>query len=163
MADQRIRVIGLPSNHSHAAVYAQVTDGTLSFNALLRQGPSSLGQEVTIESPLFRPRQLVAIVRTRLSDFRAYPGSRESPTHAVLRKVLAAHGESRVRVARGLMTEHLRMELDMMLSKDSHTSAMPLTGKKKPVVRVDENFTVSWPGASPSRLIDNEGTDYARS
>jgi len=98
-----------------------------------------------------------------MADFRAYPGSRESPNHAVLRKVLAAHGESRVRVARGLMNDDQEMELDMMLSKDSHTSAMPLTGKKQPVVTVDERFKVSWPGESPSQLIDNEGTDYGRS
>ena len=163
MADQRIRVIGLPSNHQHAAVYAQVRGGTLSFNALLRQGPSSLGREVRIESPFFPARRLVAIVRARMADFRAYPGSRESPNHAVLRKVLAAHGESRVRVARGLMNDDQEMELDMMLSKDSHTSAMPLTGKKQPVVTVDERFKVSWPGESPSQLIDNEGTDYGRS
>lgn len=98
-----------------------------------------------------------------MADFRAYPGSRESPNHAVLRKVVAAHGDSRVRVARGLMTDELEMELDMMLSKDSHTSAMPLTGKKQPVVKVDEKFRVSWPGEDPSWLIDNEGTDYGRS
>ena len=82
-------------------------------------------------------------VRDRMESFMAAHGARESPEEAVRRKTVAAQGIITVGRARSEMSKMAQMEMAMMLSKDSHTQALPFDeGEGKPVVTVQSSGEV---------------------
>ena len=131
------QIVGLRSDHKKGPVYAEEIDGRLVFAALLRSGKKS-GTVVRISAPILTSEQIVQLTKQRMAAFMATHGGRESLEMAVVRKAIAAQGPSTVQKAKYQMDAMLKMEFDMMLSKDSHTQGLPYeAGLGRPIIRMD--------------------------
>ena len=139
----RVMVVGGRSDHKPGAVPAEHEGDRVGFATLLRAADPQ-GVVVWVDGPKLTPDQVVAWVKQRMADFQAIPGSRESPSAAIRRKVVAAQGQPVVQQAKAKLDAMLKMELAMMLSKDSHTQALPLEeGRGAPVVTVEADGAVN--------------------
>lgn len=104
-----------PEIHNEGS--ASVENGFITFTYL-----DSKLNSVTETKPVLTAREVVGMTKARLARFKSAPsGARESDLSRTERKYVAAHESTGVlKAAWELMDEHLKMEMRMMLSKDSH-------------------------------------------
>ena len=139
-------------------MYAYDADGRLQFTTLLRANQRA-GQIVRVDAPVWSALQVTSLVVQRMKAFRAHHGARESPEAAIIRKAIAAQGQSTVSAARRQLGKMQQMELAMMLSKDSHTQALPYEeGDGQPIVWVSDDGDVT--GLPITALIDQQDRRY---
>ncbi len=154
----RRRILGGRSDHKTGLVYAYEADGRLQFTTLLRVNHTS-GLVVRVDAPVWSALQVKTLVGRRMDEFMALHGARESPQASVIRKAIAAQGQSTVSAARRQLSAMQQMELAMMLSKDSHTQALPYDdGEGRPTVWVSDDGDVS--GLPITALIDQQYQKY---
>ena len=83
----------------------------------------SLSQVHSETKPLLTPEDIARRIKRRLGRFKAAgPGARESETSRTERKLISAHPEETLRKAWGLLDDHGKMEMVMMLDHNSHWS-----------------------------------------
>lgn len=151
-------ILGGRSDHKAGPVYAYEADGRLQFTTLLRVNQAS-GEVVRVDAPVWSAAQVKTLVVRRIGQFMALHGARESPQASVIRKAIAAQGQSTVSAARRQLSKMQQMELAMMLSKDSHTQALPYEdGEGRPTVWVSDDGDVS--GLPITALIDQQARKY---
>ncbi len=155
---KRRTIIGGRSDHKTGPVYAYEADGRLQFTTLLRVNHAP-GLVVRVDAPVWSATQVKTLVVRRMKEFMALHGARESPQASVIRKAIAAQGQSTVSAARRQLGAMQQMELAMMLSKDSHTQALPYEdGEGRPTVWVSDDGDVS--GLPITALIDQQARKY---
>ena len=151
-------ILGGRSDHKSEPVYAYEADGRLQFTTLLRANTGA-GQVIRVDAPVWSALQVKVLVLRRMKEFMAHHGARESPEAAIVRKAIAAQGQSTVSAARRQLGKMQQMELTMMLSKDSHTQALPYEdGNGRPTVWVSDDGDVS--GLPITALIDQQDRRY---
>lgn len=151
-------IVGLRSDHKEGPVYAYEADGRLQFTALIRANRPT-GFIVRVDAPVWAASQVKALVVRRMKEFGDHHGARESPQAAVIRKSIAAQGQSTVSAARRQMSKMQQMELSMMLSHDSHSSALPYDeGEGRPTIWVSDDGAVT--GLPITALIDQQDQRY---
>ncbi len=151
-------ILGARADHKEGPVYALEADGRLQFAALLRMNEPK-GFIVRVDAPVWMPEQIKPLIVRRMTQFRAHHGARESPQASVIRKSIAAQGQSTVSAARRQLSAMQQMELAMMLSKDSHTQALPYEdGEGRPTIWVSDDGDVR--GLPISALIDQQDRRY---
>ena len=151
-------ILGGRSDHKSGPVYALEADGRLQFTTLLRVDRAP-GLVVRVDAPVWSVTQVKTLVVRRMKQFMAHHGARESPQASVIRKAIAAQGQSTVSAARRQLGKMQQMELAMMLSKDSHTQALPYEdGEGRPTVWVSDDGDVT--GLPITALIDQQDRKY---
>ncbi len=151
-------ILGGRSDHKTGPVYAYEADGRLQFTTLLRVNQAP-GVVVRIDAPVWSATQIKTLVVRRMKQFMEHHGARESPQASVIRKAIAAQGQSTVSAARRQLGAMQQMELAMMLSKDSHTQALPYEdGAGRPMVWVSDDGDVR--GLPITALIDQQARKY---
>lgn len=151
-------IVGLRSDHKTQPVYAYEADGRLQFTALLRNNRPE-GMILRVDAPVWSGAQVKTLVVKRMKEFMTHHGARESPQAAVIRKSIAAQGQSTVSAARRQMSAMQQMELKMMLSPDSHTSALPYEeGEGRPTIWVSDDGAVT--GLPITALVDQQNQRY---
>ena len=101
------------------------------------------GQWVVVHSPKLSAATAQRWIHQRIQHFHDQPEGRESIDDAVRRKVIAAHGNQFIASLRKRLDQHEMMELDMMLSPDSHTGIANYTkGHVYDTVQVSMDGTV---------------------
>ena len=151
-------IVGGRSDHKPGSAKAMVNGGQVTFVTEMRSGALN-GQTTLVNGPELDAGQIVGLVQRRLDLFMAKNGARESPELAVHRKVIAAQGDVRVADAKRKMNKAQKMELDMMLSKSSHTQALPLEAGKDAVASVTMTPDGAVAGLARRELYDTEATD----
>ena len=83
----------------------------------------SISQVHTNTKPLMAAEEIARRIEARMERFHsAGPGSRESESSRAERKLISAHPEEALRKAWALLDDHGKMEMVMMLDKNSHWS-----------------------------------------
>lgn len=137
--------------------YADHRDGRVRFGALVKVGGRA-GTPVQIDAARVTLTEAARWVRMRHQAFVARPGARESPSDAVRRKVIAAHGMAFVDRLRAVLDKPGAMELAMMMSPESHAQGAAEVPREAPVVQVTARGAVS--GLRGQVLGDTDGTLY---
>lgn len=109
-------------------------DGTLTFNYL-----NSYGKAITKTLPVLTPDKILKLVKERMDRFnKSNPSARESEKSRADRKYISAHPVSILKEAFNKANNHQKMEMEMMLSKDSHYGNSTLKWVRKNEVKRQE-------------------------
>jgi hypothetical protein len=102
--------------HIHNSGEAIIQDDQVTFTWI-----TSLGKGLTETMRVLSAKKIAKMVVARMERFKsAGPGSRESEMSRQERKYISAHLEPALKEAWGLLDEHGKMEMDMMLNASSH-------------------------------------------
>ncbi len=95
---------------------AKISNGGMTFTYL-----NSYGEKIDETKPILTSFEIKQKVTDRMERFHyAGPGARESEISRAERKWISAHSEECLKKAWNLLDEHGKMEMSMLLSKDSH-------------------------------------------
>jgi hypothetical protein len=130
---EKIKGAGASEGHDKTPAYAEHGPDYVKFGAL-----SAQGQPFVATMPYLSTEEGIAWVNNRIKGFSQNPKARESYEEAIRRKGIAAMGEDFISAMKLKGGDMVKMELDMMLSKDSHSGIgnLDMISKKPDVVNI---------------------------
>ena len=154
---ERVLGAGVAEGHAKEPAYALHGPEYVQF-AAMGQG----GTPFVATMPHIDISDGIAWVNKRIKGFSANPKARESYEAAILRKGIAAMGNDFVEACKAKGGKSVKMELDMMMSPDSHSQIgdMDKIAKMPGVVHIDIETVGNMRGNAFGMMDDNDGNVY---